>query len=199
MVSTRNPLPLGEGRVRAEAPNGSTSSPQAQGAPALTPTGSAPLATLSPRGEGLHSVPLTSGVGEITVTGGRNPFLPLFRYRTGDWGRLDYSPCPCGDPMPRLLDLEGREPVQLEDARGQPVNPVDVARLLREFPVMQHQLEQRGDCSVSLVLRPVPERGLDLASLRDQLARLFGGVSVTIRDDPALGETAKVIPYRRVP
>ena len=63
-VEIRNPLPLGEGRVRAEALTDSTSSPQAQGAPALTPIGSAPLASRSPRGEGPNST-------QLTVNGGR--------------------------------------------------------------------------------------------------------------------------------
>ena len=176
----------------------------------LTETG--PLAYACPAGHGYHWLPHdvhletldqrgrpTGGIGEITVSGGRNPFLPLFRYRTGDWGRLDFSSCPCGDPMPRLFDLEGREPVHLEDVRGEPVNPVDVARVLREFPVLQHQLEQRGDRSVSLVLRPVPERILDRAALRDRLAQLFGAVPMTLREDAGLGESAKAIPYRRLP
>src|SRR5690606_36520549 len=26
--------------------------------------------------------------GEVVLTGGRNPFLPLLRYRTGDWAEL---------------------------------------------------------------------------------------------------------------
>ena len=59
--------------------------------------------------------------GEIAVTGGRNPFVPLLRYRTGDWGRLDYGRCPCGDRMPRLLDLEGRPPVVFRRPDGSPV------------------------------------------------------------------------------
>jgi SagB-type dehydrogenase family enzyme len=51
-VGIWNPLPLGEGRVRAGAPDVSMGLSQAQGAEALTPT---PL----PQGEGLNSTPLT--------------------------------------------------------------------------------------------------------------------------------------------
>jgi len=57
-VDESPPLPPGEGRVRAEAHNGSTSAPQPQGAQALTPTGIAPLAALSPQGEEPNSTPL---------------------------------------------------------------------------------------------------------------------------------------------
>lgn len=176
----------------------------------LTETG--PLAYACPLGEGYHWLPPdihletlgqdgrpTEGVGEICVTGGRNPFLPLFRYRTGDWGRLDFSPCACGDPMPRLLDLEGREPVALEDGDGVPVNPVDVSRVLREFPVLQHALTQFGDRRVRVEVRPVAGRALDLASLRAALGALFGGAPLEVQVNLDLGQAAKVIPYRREP
>jgi len=34
-------------------------------------------------------VPCPEGVrGEVTLTGGRNPFLPLLRFRTGDFASL---------------------------------------------------------------------------------------------------------------
>ena len=45
--------------------------------------------------------------GEITLTGGRNPFLPLLRYRTGDFASLDTI-----NGHRVLLGLEGREPVE---------------------------------------------------------------------------------------
>ena len=58
-VEIRNPLPAGEGRVRADAPDVTSRPPQARIAQALIPTGSAPLASLSPQGEGLNSTPFT--------------------------------------------------------------------------------------------------------------------------------------------
>ncbi|HVY60689.1 MAG TPA: phenylacetate--CoA ligase family protein, partial [Planctomycetota bacterium] len=42
---------------------------------------------------------------ELVFTGGRNPFLPLVRYRTGDRARLDRAPCSCGDRAPRIVQL----------------------------------------------------------------------------------------------
>ena len=147
-------------------------------------------------------VPVAAGArGEITVTGGRNPFLPLLRYRTGDWGRLDYAKCACGDPMPRLLDLEGRAPVVFRRKGGALLNTVDISRVLREFPFVQHELIQRADLSCELTARPVgvgappPEK-----DVREALAELFGeGVELSIRYDPALGdrtEGGKAAPYR---
>jgi GT2 family glycosyltransferase len=57
-VEISSPLPAGEGWVRAEAPDASMRSSQAQGAQALTPT---PL----PRGEGLNSTLLRAGGGLV--------------------------------------------------------------------------------------------------------------------------------------
>lgn len=177
----------------------------------LTETG--PLGYACPAGHGYHLVahdifvevldrdsqPCADGVlGEITVSGGRNPYVPLLRYRTGDWGRLDRMPCSCGDAAPRLVDLEGREPVLLRSCSGGVINPIDISRRLREFAIVQHQLTQHRDASVELILRPVAS-GLDHAAIRAVLAELFGSAtSITIREDPELGDrgSGKVLPYR---
>lgn len=37
---------------------------------------------------------------------------PELSHRPGGFGRLDLSPCPCGDPSPRIVDLR---PVEVED------------------------------------------------------------------------------------
>jgi selenocysteine-specific elongation factor len=80
-VEIRNPLPLGEGRVRAEAPDVSMSSLQARDAPALTPT---PL----PRGEGLNSTTLRGQPApvlaiKVVETGAPIAFAPRHWERLG--------------------------------------------------------------------------------------------------------------------
>ena len=115
-----------------------------------------PIGYACPLGHGYHLLPIDLYVevirpdgspaapgerGEIAVTGGRNVFFPLLRYRTGDYGTIDYSACPCGDPMPRLLDLEGRVPVLIRSADGTPVTTVDLSRLLREFPLLAARVQ----------------------------------------------------------
>lgn len=139
--------------------------------------------------------------GEITVSGGRNPFIPLLRYRTGDWGRLDRSPCPCGDPMPRLMELEGRAPVVLKADSGELVNPVDISRVLRQFPLVQHELVQEANRQVRLTVRPVeagPPPTPD--ELIHALQGLFGhNTPIQVVVDAALGDrtpSGKVRPYR---
>lgn len=172
-----------------------------------------PIAYACPLGRGHHLLPhdlhietlredgfpaAEGEMGEITVTGGRNLLTRLFRYRTGDRGRLDYSKCRCGDPMPRVLDLEGRALILFRSADSTPVSTVDVSRLLREFPLLLHQFVQRADRSCELTVRPLPGARVALAGLRATLARVLGPLPLRVRIDRALGDEAggKVIPYR---
>ena len=138
--------------------------------------------------------------GEIALTGGRNVFLPLLRYRTGDTGRLAFDPCPCGDPMPRILDLEGRSPVLFRDAAGRVVNPVDLSRVLRAFPIVQHEFKQQADLSCELVIRPLSrDHRPDADVIAEALGALLGDLPLAIDFDPALGADrpgGKVIPYQ---
>jgi phenylacetate-CoA ligase len=80
--------------------------------------------------------------GEITLSGGRNPFTPLLRYRTGDFAALGFHA-----GRPTLLGLEGRTPVLFPTPDGRLVHGMEVSRLLRRFPLVQfrlHQDEQGG-------------------------------------------------------
>lgn len=56
---------------------------------------------------------------ELVVTGLTNQGMPLIRYRTGDLAEIDWSPCKCGLPYPRLVKLQGRvhDLIQLEDGK----------------------------------------------------------------------------------
>jgi len=179
----------------------------------VTETG--PIAYACPLGRGLHILPHDIFVealdaeghpvregesGEIAVTGGHNPFVPLLRYRTGDWGRIERSPCPCGEVTPRILDFEGRDPVFFRSAEGSVVNAVDIGRALRRFPVVQHEVVQRADGSCEVALRGVQRLGLDLERVESALRELLGaGIVLSLRLDETLGERLrgrKVQPYR---
>lgn len=177
----------------------------------LTETG--PLGYACPHGHGYHLLPHdvyietldsngdpTQGIGEITVTGGRNPFLPLLRYRTGDWGRMDYAPCTCGDPMPRLLDLEGRTPVRFRTMDGDWVNAQDVASILRRHPLVQHCFEQDKFGTCRLVYRAIGHSDWTRDELESEIRLLFGSeIELLISEDPTLGTrcaSGKVLPFR---
>ncbi len=171
----------------------------------LTETG--PIGYACPLGGSYHVLPhdlfvevldpegrSTQGRGEITVTGGRNPYIPLLRYRTGDFGRLDTAPCACGDPMPRLVGLEGRAPVPLRSSSGDFVNTVDVSRTLRELPLVQHELVQHKDLSLTLTLRTLEGLRVTEDAVLARLRPLFGELPLRVVFDAALGDR-KVIPY----
>lgn len=123
--------------------------------------------------------------GEITVSGGRNPYLPLLRYRTGDRAQLRFGPCSCGDPMPRIVDMQARPLVIFRTPSGRLVNPVDISRFLRLYPIVQHRFIQEKDLSCRLRLRLL--YGSTLAKeeqLHGQLLELFNNeVSLDISYD----------------
>ncbi|HLX64999.1 MAG TPA: hypothetical protein VKX17_27260 [Planctomycetota bacterium] len=148
------------------------------------------------RADGLQASP--GERGEIAVTGGRNPFAPLLRYRTGDFGRVDYAACPCGDPMPRLMELEGRALVLIRASDGTPVSTVDLSRLLREHPLLLHEFVQHADRSCELTARALPGASPDEAKMEADLRRVLGDVKLEIRFDEKLGERrdAKAMAYR---
>jgi phenylacetate-CoA ligase len=134
--------------------------------------------------------------GEITVSGGRNPYLPMLRYRIGDFARLLREPCACHDPMPRLLDLEGRAPVLLYAASGAIVNTVDVSRILRRHPIVQHQLIQHRDQKLTLRLHATQQTFQ--AQLTDELRELFGPLPINLSFVEAFDSVSgKILPYQR--
>jgi phenylacetate-CoA ligase len=47
-------------------------------------------------------------MGEMVLTTTRSPAMPFIRYRIGDLGRYDDSPCPCGLGFPILKSFDGR-------------------------------------------------------------------------------------------
>ena len=174
----------------------------------LTETG--PLGYACTQGHGYHWLPHdvhletldetgqpTTGRGEITVSGGRNPYLPLLRYRTGDWGRIDFDACACGDPMPRLLELEGRAPVRFRTAEHGWIGTQDVATVLRRYPLVQHSFEQSDDGSCSLIYRTLAGASWSRDDLEAELRALLNQ-NIVLREDAELGRRGavdKIIPY----
>lgn len=84
------------------------------------------------------------GRGEIVVTAGENPLLPLARYRTGDFGRLVRVA-----GRPAIADLEGRASVVFVAADGSPVPSVDLTQLLQAAGAHGWQVEQAADGRVA--------------------------------------------------
>ena len=129
--------------------------------------------------------------GEITLTGGFNPFIPLLRYRTGDYASLAFS-----GALPLLLNLEGRPPVLFRGAAGQPINNIDVTGVLKPFALPGYQLHQAAGGALKL---SVLASSADAGRLRAALVGLFGAdQTVVIVPVERLGEAGgKVIQYTR--
>jgi phenylacetate-CoA ligase len=135
---------------------------------------------------GTDDRPLVAGEwGELTLTGGFDPYLPLLRYRTGDQAQLAWR----GD-TPMLQALEGRAPVLFEDASGRLVNNIDVSVALKPLPLRRFSLRQGADRGLQLAL--------DQLELAQAASRLLEGVfgAVPIRVSRLEGD-AKVIQYGR--
>lgn len=100
--------------------------------------------------------------GEIVLTGGFNPWLPLLRYRTGDHARLGRT-----RHGPALFDLQGRPPVRFRDACGRWLNNIEVTHALKGCSLVRWALHQRRDGSLLLKLDPPhADRVAVLAALR---------------------------------
>lgn len=120
--------------------------------------------------------------GEITLTGGRNPFLPLLRYRTGDYASLTWS-----DGRAILVGLEGRKPVSFP-VGDRVIHSMEVTRLMRKFPLAQYQLHQAADGGFRFGYRGAA----DEKELRDALmALLESPKSLSIEELPALAASRR--------
>lgn len=78
--------------------------------------------------------------GEVVLTGGRNPFIPLLRYRTGDFASLEMR-----GRTPVLVGLEGRQPVRFLTPDGRSINNIDVTEVMKPLAVPQYHLHQEAD------------------------------------------------------
>jgi phenylacetate-CoA ligase len=133
--------------------------------------------------------PCPPGVrGEITLTGGRNPFGPLLRYRTGDFAALQWHA-----ERPVLIGLEGRQPVVFSTPSGRAVHSMEVTRLLRQFPLVQYRLHQDADGGFRFGYRG----GVNVDDLRSALMELLERPrSFNIERLSAAEERRKVYEYQ---
>ena len=129
--------------------------------------------------------------GEITLTGGFNPFLPLLRYRTGDFASLAWA-----GAQPLLQGLEGRPPVTFRGPAGQAINNIDVTSALRPFALPAYQVHQSADGGLRLSVAP---SSASSEALRAALRGLFGAdqaIEIVPLDALSAGDR-KLIQYTR--
>ncbi len=130
--------------------------------------------------------PVPSGErGEITLTGGFNPCLPLLRYRTGDYARMSED-----DLGHRYLQhLDGRPPVRYQTVQGW-LNNVDITHLLQPFELAHYQFHQDQHGNLTICL----EDEIDCTALSQVVAKTFGS-EITITIKPLPRTNAKLIQY----
>lgn len=81
-----------------------------------------------------------AGGGEIVLTEMMRRAQPFIRFRTGDiTAGVDFRPCPCGRPTPRLQRIMGRRSSILR-VKGVFIQPRLVAAVLAECGYGRHQL-----------------------------------------------------------
>jgi phenylacetate-CoA ligase len=111
--------------------------------------------------------------GEITLTGGRNPFLPLLRYRTGDHAAMEFI---AGHRV--LIGFEGRQPVEYRASDGRMIHSMQLTQLMRRFPVHRYQMREAGNNAYELHIRG----DVDRDTFQREISQLFG-TAVQIRYD----------------
>ena len=120
--------------------------------------------------------PDAEGRGEIVLTNLVSNAFPIIRYRTGDVGSLDPSPCRCGRGLPKLRGVEGRRTDFLVTPGGRVLHALSAIYILREIPaVREFRIVQEAvdHLVVHLVLRQ-PIGPTEEASMRAQFTALFG-------------------------
>ncbi|MET0235222.1 MAG: AMP-binding protein [Kibdelosporangium sp.] len=110
--------------------------------------------------------------GEITVTCGENPLLPLLRYRTGDHAALDWRFGPV------LVGLDGRAPVRYLRTDGTWINSIEITHALSPLGLVAWQLNQDADGALTLA---VHEAGApDIAVVASTLKPLVGDLPLRV-------------------
>lgn len=122
--------------------------------------------------------PDAEGIGDLLITNLDGFGMPFIRYRIGDRGALTDAPCPCGLPLPRLRELQGRANDFLIGRGGRMIHSSAANYVLREISALrQYQVRQRADHHFDLYMvlhRPLTE---------DERTRIRSGLQQVI-DEP---------------
>ena len=146
--------------------------------------------------EGMHVEildPDAEGRGEIVLTNLESNAFPIIRYRTGDIGSLDPSPCPCGRSLPKLKGVEGRRTDFLVTPSGRVLHALSAIYILREMPAIR-EFRIVQEAIDHLVLHVVLRQSMgsaEEASLRAQFAEVFSSdMRITVERTTSLPRTA---------
>jgi phenylacetate-CoA ligase len=136
--------------------------------------------------------PDATGCGEIVVTCLDSLCFPIIRYRTGDIGSFDPTPCPCGRALPKLKAVAGRRTDFLVTPRGRVLHALSAIYILRDHAAVQ-EFRVVQDAVDHLTVQIVTTRSLttaEEATIRHQFSTLMGSeVSVDLEDVPSITRT----------
>jgi len=120
--------------------------------------------------------PDAEGRGEIVLTNLDSHAFPMIRYRTGDIGSLDPTPCRCGRTLPKLRHVEGRRTDFLVTPAGRVLHALSAIYVLREMPsVREFRIVQDRIDHLTVNVVPDPAFGAaEAAAIRTQLTALLG-------------------------
>lgn len=145
---------------------------------------------------------LADGVeGEVAISTLVNRATVLLNYRIGDRATLDRSPCPCGDPSPRLSYLTGRTDDWVALEGGGRVHALAVHRVFRElrgvrqYAVLQQEVDR---FQAEVVLDPATNRDALGRRISAGFAARFGpdvAVEVTWVDQVSRSPGGKLRPF----
>lgn len=128
------------------------------------------------------SVPIGQ-TGEIVVTHLATGEFPFIRYRTGDIGGLDPSPCACGRGLPLLRDIQGRSTDFVVARDGTVMHGLALIYVVRDLPeVAAFRIVQESLELTRVEVVPGPGYGPEaIAKIQRGLAaRLGQGVSIDV-------------------
>jgi phenylacetate-coenzyme A ligase PaaK-like adenylate-forming protein len=116
--------------------------------------------------------------------------MPMLRYRVGDLARFPRDSRP-GAPTFTLEEVVGRELDRIRLSDGRWVHGAQFPHLMKDHPVREYQVTQRGDASV--IVRVVPRPGFQEKSR----AEIQQAVAANLPGLPVRLELVSAIPRTR--
>jgi phenylacetate-CoA ligase len=137
--------------------------------------------------------PDADGRGEIVLTCLDSLAFPTIRYRTGDIGAFDPTPCRCGRSLPKLYPVEGRLLDFLVTPGGRLLHPTSAMHILREISWVRDSrvVQEAIDHVVVQLVAAHPASPDEEARLLGKFRILLGhDMRIDIAQLPALPPTA---------
>ncbi len=131
--------------------------------------------------------------GELALSGGNNPYLPLIRYRTGDFCRFERE-----EDRLYLIDFQGRKPVRFSLPQGRWINTVDFSRALAPLALPAYKIVQRADYSLEVGLPVNTGKEEEVLTSLTNVLKRYGAENLPLKmgDNIGLDEDRKIITFQ---